>query len=159
MLTKIKMKPLALFLVGIGGFLGAISRYLLGLVVAHAVGTNWPYGTFVINVTGCFAVSFYLTLATERLSLREGWRLFFPVGFVGAYTTFSTYEYETLKLIERGAWGSALAYVALSTLVGFAAVVAAASLARRVRTNRRTEAFLAEAERESESGVATRQAE
>ena len=153
------MKPLALLLVGVGGFLGAISRYVVGLVVAHAFGSSWPYGTFIINVTGCFAISFYLTLATERLTLREGWRLFFPVGFVGAYTTFSTYEYETLKLIERGAWGSALVYVALSTLVGFAAVLAAASLARRVRTDRSSEALMAQAERESETEVATRQAE
>jgi len=118
-------------LVGFGGFLGAVARYLLGSVVANRYGTAWPLGTFIINVTGCFAIGFFLTLTTERVTLHEGWRFFFPVGFVGAYTTFSTYEYETARLIESGAWGRALSYVLGSTLVGFAAVVLAMWTARR----------------------------
>ena len=125
------MKPTALLLVGAGGFLGAIARYTLGLVVAKRFGTDWPYGTFIINVTGCFAIGFFVTLTSERFPVAEGWRLLFPVGFVGAYTTFSTYELETAKLMQAGAVGRALLYVLASTVVGFLAVIAAIAIARK----------------------------
>lgn len=125
------MKLNAILLVGLGGFLGAISRYLVGTAVAARWGTSWPYGTFIINITGCFAIAFFLTLTTERLVLHEGWRFFFPTGFVGAYTTFSTFEYETMRLVQDGAWKRALSYVMLSVLVGFLAVIGAAWTARR----------------------------
>src|SRR5689334_6955536 len=94
------MKLSALMLVGIGGFLGAIARFVVGNVVSARWGTSWPYGTFIINITGCFIIAFFLTLTTERVTVHEGWRLLFPVGFVGAYTTFSTYEFETMRLIQ-----------------------------------------------------------
>jgi CrcB protein len=125
------MKPMPLLLVGLGGFFGAIARYALGLVLAKRLGTTWPYATFIINVTGCFALAFFMTLVTERTTIHEGWRYLFPIGFVGAYTTFSTYEYETARLIETGALGRALSYVMLSTIVGFAAVVLATWVVRR----------------------------
>lgn len=125
------MKLSALMLVGCGGFLGAIARYVVGTVVANRWGTTWPYGTFIINVTGCFLIAFFLTLTAERVTVHEAWRFLFPVGFVGAYTTFSTYEYETMHLIETGAWGRAASYVVLSTIVGLAAVFSAAWIARR----------------------------
>lgn len=120
-----------ILLVGLGGSLGAISRYVVGTYVADRWGTGWPYGTFLINITGCFAIAFFLTLTTERMTIHEGWRFLFPTGFVGAYTTFSTFEYETMRLIENGAWKRALSYVLLSVLVGFAAVIGAAWTARR----------------------------
>jgi CrcB protein len=119
-------------LVGVGGFLGAISRYAVGVLVARRLGASFPYGTFVINITGCFAIAFFLTLTTERVVLNDAWRLLFPVGFVGAYTTFSTYEWETLRLVQSGAFARAALYVALSTSVGFAAVWLASSVARRI---------------------------
>jgi fluoride exporter len=123
------LKPV--LLVALGGALGAIARYLLGTAIADRYGTAWPLGTFIINVTGCFAIGFFLTLATERMTIHEGWRFFFPIGFVGAYTTFSTYEYETVRLIQSGAWGRALSYVLASTVLGFFAVVLAMWTARR----------------------------
>jgi CrcB protein len=125
------MRLNALMLVAAGGALGAIARYLVGSAVAGRWGTGWPYGTFIINMTGCFAIAFFLTLTTERFTVHEGWRFFFPTGFVGAYTTFSTFEYETLRLVEDGAWRRALSYVLCSVLVGFAAVLAATWAARR----------------------------
>src|SRR3989442_529320 len=96
------MKPGALLLVGSGGFLGAIARYAIGAVVAARLGTSWPFGTFLINISGCFAIAFFMTLTTERFVVKEAWRLLFPIGFVGAYTTFSTYEYETARLVAPG---------------------------------------------------------
>jgi CrcB protein len=125
------MRPGAIFLVGLGGALGSIARYLVGTLVAERWGTDWPYGTFLINISGCFAISFFLIYSTERAAVGEGWRFFFPTGFVGAYTTFSTFEFETLRLIQSGAWKRALSYVLASVLVGFAAVVLAAWAARR----------------------------
>lgn len=90
-----------LLLVGIGGFVGAICRYLVSIWVASRLGPGFPYGTFVINVTGSFILAFFATLAL-RLGWGDGWRLLLAVGFVGAYTTFSTFEYETLRLIVDG---------------------------------------------------------
>jgi CrcB protein len=126
------VKAQALLLVGIGGFFGAIARYVVATLVVARVGEAWPWGTFLINMSGCFAIAFFMTLTTERiLVLHEAWRFLFPIGFVGAYTTFSTYEYETARLVEEGAWARALAYVVASTVVGYLAVLAAMWSARR----------------------------
>ncbi len=124
-------QPIAL--VALGGALGAVARFLLGNLFSTRF-ASWPLGTFVINVSGCFAIGFFLTFMAQRFpaSAHEGWRFFFPVGFVGAYTTFSTYEYETLRLVQQGAWGRALSYVLASTIVGYAAVWLAVWLARRL---------------------------
>jgi hypothetical protein len=65
-------------------------------------GSAFPYGTFVINVTGSFIIGFFLAFAQERVSLSPYWRLFFAVGFVGGYTTFSTFEYESVRLLQVG---------------------------------------------------------
>ena len=126
------MNTVPILLVGAGGFLGAIARYLVALLVVARVGTAWPWATFVINATGCFAIGLFMTLFSEQVvAIHTHWRYFFPIGFVGAYTTFSTYEYETLLLIEQGRWPWALAYVLVSTGAGFAAVVLGVWLARR----------------------------
>jgi CrcB protein len=125
------MKANAILLVGAGGFLGAVARYLVGFGVTARWGTGWPLGTFLINISGCFMIAFFVTLTTERITLAEGWRYFFPIGFVGAYTTFSTYEFETARLVESGAWQKALSYVLASTVVGYAAVLLAFWTARR----------------------------
>ena len=125
------MRLTPLLLVGCGGFAGAVARYLVGVAVARVAGTAFPWATFVINVSGCFLIGFFLTLTTERVTVHEAWRFFLPVGFIGSYTTFSTYEWEILKLGEDAAWGRALGYVLASTLAGFAAVWLAAWTARR----------------------------
>jgi CrcB protein len=125
------MKLNALMLVGIGGFLGAVARFVVGRLVSDRWGTSWPWGTFIINMTGCFMIAFFVTLTAERVTIHEGWRFLFPVGFVGAYTTFSTYEFETMRLIDSGAWARAASYVVLSTVVGLFAVFLAAWVARR----------------------------
>jgi CrcB protein len=125
------MKLSALILVGLGGFLGAIARFVVGSLVTSRWGAGWPLGTFIINISGCFMIAFFVTLTSERVTIAEGWRFLFPIGFVGAYTTFSTYEFETMRLIESGAWVRAASYVVASTIVGLAAVFSAAWLARR----------------------------
>ena len=109
--------------VGLGGFLGANARYLLGLWVAGRVGTTFPYGTLVINVTGSFILGLIMGLLDAHV-LAPAVRLSLAIGFVGAYTTFSTFTYETLRLIENGSLLLATANVFGSVLLGMLAVVA-----------------------------------
>src|SRR5689334_14649785 len=88
--------------VAAGGALGAVLRYYLGGTALGRAAAPFPTATFVINVTGSFVLGLFLTLATERVHMSTHLRLAIAVGFVGAYTTFSTFEYETAKLIEDG---------------------------------------------------------
>jgi len=108
--------------IGLGGALGSIARYLVGLWIYERMGTRWPYGTFVINLTGSFIIGFALTFLDARMHLSPAWRLAIPIGFVGAYTTFSTFEYETLRLAQNGQTALALLYVVGSVVMGFAGV-------------------------------------
>lgn len=118
--------------VAAGGALGAMLRYYLGGTVLARAGTPFPTATFVINITGSLIIGFFLTLATERLHISPLWRLAVAVGFVGAYTTFSTFEYETARLVEDGDFLHALLNIILSVTLGFAAVWAGIILARTV---------------------------
>ncbi len=115
--------------VGVGGFLGAIARYMLGAYIGSRYGVRFPYGTFVINVSGSFLVGFILTLLS-RTTASPYWRYLIPIGFIGAYTTFSTFEYETLRAVQDGQAITGLLNVALSVIVGFAAVWAGAAIGR-----------------------------
>ncbi|MCC7371609.1 MAG: fluoride efflux transporter CrcB [Chloroflexi bacterium] len=123
---------LPFLVISVGGILGANTRYLVTLYVAERFGTAFPYGTLIINVTGSLVIGFFLTLATERLNLDPLWRLFFATGFLGAYTTFSSYTYEAAQLIRDGAFGLALLYLFGSVLAGmigvFLGIVAAEQL-------------------------------
>ena len=108
--------------VAAGSALGGMLRYYLGGSVLARIGREFPLATFVINISGSFIIGLFLTLVTERLSLSQHLRLAVAVGFVGAYTTFSTFEYETARLIEEGHFTLALLNVVLSVIVGFIAV-------------------------------------
>ena len=115
--------------VGAGGFLGAIARYTLGVYIGSRYGVRFPLGTFVINVSGSFLIGLILTLLA-RTTASEYWRYLVPIGFIGAYTTFSTFEYETLRAIQDGQLMTGLLNVGLSLVVGFIAVWAGASIGR-----------------------------
>lgn len=108
--------------VAAGGALGAVLRYYLGGTALARTAAPFPTATFVINVTGSFVLGLFLTLATERFNVSPHLRLAVAVGFVGAYTTFSTFEYETAKLLEDGDVTRALVYVLLSFAAGLLAV-------------------------------------
>ena len=120
-----------LIVVAFGGAIGAIARYWLGDLISSRLPMQFPLGTFLINVTGSFIIGFFLTLVGQRISVHPNWRLFIAVGFVGAYTTFSTFEYETLKLIEEGSPVSAALNVTLSLFLGFVAVWLGVTAARK----------------------------
>lgn len=119
-------------LVALGGALGAITRYWLGGVIAARWGTRFPYGTFIINLSGSFMIGLVLTLITERITVHPYWRLFFPVGFIGAYTTFSTFEYETFKAIEEKSWWVGILNVGGSVVMGFLVLWLGVILARKL---------------------------
>lgn len=108
-------------IVGVGGFAGAIVRYLLGGWAQQKWGPSFPLGTLIINVTGSFALGVFATLSL-RLVWNENWRLLIAIGFLGAYTTFSTFAFESLQLIAEGArYGSAAANILLSIVAGLLA--------------------------------------
>ncbi|MDQ3821440.1 MAG: fluoride efflux transporter CrcB [Acidobacteriota bacterium] len=118
--------------VAAGGAAGAVARYYLGNSALSRMAAPFPTATFVINVTGSFILGFFLTLASEHVNISPHLRLAIAVGFVGAYTTFSTFEYETAKLMEERGYLLAFLNVALSFIVGFAAVWTGIMAARKI---------------------------
>jgi CrcB protein len=108
--------------IGIGGFAGAVARYGIAVWIGQRWGRSFPLGTFVINVSGSFLIGLLMTLMAERFTENPQWRLLLVVGFLGAYTTFSTFEYETGALLKDGEWLFAGLNVVLSVIVGFIAL-------------------------------------
>lgn len=113
-----------------GGALGSLARYWVGSAVANRLGTKFPYGTFIINITACLIIGFALTLLGKRPEFSPAWRFLIPIGFVGAYSTFSTFEWETFSTLQTGAFMMAALYVVLSCVLGLAAVWCGVLLAR-----------------------------
>ena len=109
-------------LIAFGGALGSMARYWVGSTIASRMGTKFPYGTFVINITACMIIGFSLTFLAKRADLNPAWRFLVPVGFIGAYSTFSTYEWETPSTIRTGAFLLAAFYAITSLILGLAAV-------------------------------------
>jgi CrcB protein len=119
-------------MIALGGAAGAIARYQVASMIQDRLPIGFPYGTFIVNITGCAVMGFVTPLLTERLVSHPNWRFLIPIGFIGAYTTFSTFELETFLAVSEGAWPIALANVVASVIVGYAAlwggVVAARAL-------------------------------
>ncbi|MCL4395161.1 MAG: fluoride efflux transporter CrcB [Chloroflexi bacterium] len=119
-------------LISAGAILGANARWWVGGWIAERLGTAFPYGTLVINFTGSLALGLFLTLASERLLIDPRWRLVIAIGFLGGYTTFSSYTYESVSLLLAGQWLSGLLDLFGSAIVGAAAVVLGIFLGRLV---------------------------
>ena len=109
-------------LIAAGGALGSIARYWVGSTVAGRMGIRFPYGTLLVNLTACLIIGFSLTYLGRRADLNPAWRFLIPVGFIGAYSTFSTYEWETLSSIRSGAFFLAALYAIGSLVLGLVAV-------------------------------------
>ena len=116
--------------ISVGAVLGANARYWFGLWAAQKWGAGFPLGTFLINISGSLLLGFFMTLATQRLLIDPRWRLLFAVGFLGAYTTFSTYTYESFELLAQGQWAAGLANLLGSTLAGLLAAALGVVLAK-----------------------------
>ena len=119
-------------IVGIGGCIGSIARFWVGSYIGARMGTRFPYGTFVINISGSFLIGFSATLLTAKANLSPNWRYLIPVGLIGGYTTFSTFEFENLRSVQDGLFVNASLNVVLSVLLGFIAVWAGVVAGRTV---------------------------
>jgi len=116
--------------IALGGALGAISRYGLGIWISSKWNQGFPLHTFLINISGAFLLGFLNILFIERLTISPLWRLGIGVGFLGAFTTFSTFGLEVISLLEGGSLFTAGLYTLLSVVVGFTCVALGVGLAR-----------------------------
>jgi CrcB protein len=108
-------------LVIIGGGIGAFFRYLLSGWIYKVLGTDFPYGTLAVNVIGCLVIGLFLTMAEDRFLISPSFRIFFAVGVLGGFTTFSTFSFETVGLLKDGAIAIGLLNVGVSIVVGLTA--------------------------------------
>ncbi len=106
----------------LGAALGGLARFVAGTAIMDKYGGSFPLGTVIINITGSFLIGIIMTLLTERWSTHPNWRLFLVVGVLGGYTTFSSFEYDTLLAARRGGPVIALANVLGSVILGYVAV-------------------------------------
>jgi len=116
--------------ISIGAIAGANARWVISRFAAKILSPIFPYGTLVINVTGSFIVGFFMIWATERVLIDPRWRLLIVVGFCGAFTTFSSYAFETMAYFEQGQWLLLLTNVVSNNLLCLGAAVAGMALAR-----------------------------
>lgn len=117
-------------LVLIGGGLGALARYAVDGWVLGRLGTEFPFGTLAVNLSGSFLLGVLSAVTVERLLVSGEWRVLLGIGFLGAYTTFSTWQYESFRLLETGQWSAGLVNLFGSAVAGFAALVLGVLAAR-----------------------------
>lgn len=108
-----------IFYVMLGGAIGAVLRYLLGLACAHLAWTNIPWGTLMVNLIGCFLLGLLMAVAQKYASFSDATYLMLTVGFCGAFTTFSTFSADTFRLIEHDQWLLAIFYLSINIIGGF----------------------------------------
>ncbi len=116
----------------LGAAAGANLRYWFGAWLSQRLSSTFPYATLIINVTGSLVLGFVMTLATQRYLVNPRLRMALTVGFLGAYTTFSTYEYESVSLMLAGQWRAGLLNLGESAIIGAVAVGVGVLLARAV---------------------------
>jgi CrcB protein len=119
-------------IISIGAVLGANCRYWLGGWAVERFGAAFPYGTLIINLSGSFLLGLFITLLTGRLGIGPEWRLLVAVGFLGAYTTFSTYTYESVSLILEGQLWQGVLNLFGSSILGGLAVLLGIGLGRLI---------------------------
>jgi len=119
-----------LLLICLGGAVGTGARYLLGGLVVRWLGPDFPYGTLLINVLGSFLVGLVQQVGLSTLLIPDTLRLVLTIGVMGGFTTYSSFSYETLKLVEAGSWVGAAVYVALTTALCLGCCALGLSLGR-----------------------------
>jgi fluoride exporter len=119
-----------ILVISIGAIVGANARWLISRYLARVIGPVFPYGTLLINVAGSFIVGFYMIWATERVLADPRWRLLIVVGFCGAFTTFSSFAFETMAYLEQGQWTLMLINFVANNLLCLGAAMAGMALAR-----------------------------
>jgi len=122
---------LKILLIALFGAIGTLARYVLQGVVQIRMGGTFPYGTLFINLTGCFLLGLIGQFTLNRMVISSDWRIAIAVGFFGGYTTFSSFGWETAKMLEEGEWLRASTYVGASVIFGLLLSVAGIRLANR----------------------------
>jgi CrcB protein len=125
-------EELRLALIAIFGAIGTLARYGLQGVVQIRAGSTFPYGTLLVNLTGCFLLGLIGQFTLNRMVISPDWRVAIGVGFFGGYTTFSSFGWETAKMLEDGEWLRATAYVAATVVAGLLLSVAGIRLANQL---------------------------
>ena len=119
--------------ISLGAIVGANLRYIVSTWAMNVLSPSVPLGTLIVNTTGSFILGYFLVWTSERVLVDPHWRLLVAIGFCGAYTTFSSYSYETLKLIEGGHYSIAIVNFMANNLLALLAVLGGAVLARVVQ--------------------------
>jgi CrcB protein len=119
-------------IISAGAILGANARWVISRFAARILSPVFPYGTLFINVTGSFVVGFFMIWSSERVLLDPRWRLLIVVGFCGAFTTFSSFAFETVAYFEQGQWVMMMANFISNNLLCFGAAIAGMAVARAV---------------------------
>ena len=109
-----------IFAIGLGSFIGGVSRYLLTILIQNKTTSAFPYGTLFVNILGCFFIGLVYSLS-EKGTLNADWRLFLATGILGGFTTFSAFSMQTFFLLREGLLTTAFLYTGLSIVLGFAA--------------------------------------
>ncbi|MEO1051170.1 MAG: fluoride efflux transporter CrcB [Bacteroidota bacterium] len=120
----------SLLIIGLGGFFGSISRYLVYIWMGKRFAGAFPYGTFLANILGCLFLGVLFGLAERENVLTPQWRLFLATGFCGSFTTFSTFAFENVALQQKGDYATMLIYTGLSVVLGFMAAYLGFALAK-----------------------------
>ncbi len=119
--------------IALGGALGSMLRFYLGSSVTGRFGSRFPLGTLVVNVCACFLIGFTLEYLGRHAALSPAWRFLIPVGFIGGFSTYSTFEWEAWTSFTGGAFWIGILYVAASLIAGFIAVAVGVTVARAMR--------------------------
>jgi CrcB protein len=122
---------LRLILIAVFGAAGTLARYGLQGFVQTRTGGNFPYGTLLVNLTGCFFLGLIGQFMLNRLVISPDWRVAIAIGFFGGYTTFSSFGWETAKMLEDGEWAQVATYVAASVIAGLILTITGIRLANR----------------------------
>ena len=118
--------------IALGGAIGSMARYWVGSTISGRLGMRFPYGTLIVNITACVLLGFVSTILGKRAGLNPSWRFLIAVGCVGAYSTFSTFEWETFSTVRSGAVAIAALYALGSLILGLAATWGGAVLAEMI---------------------------
>ena len=118
--------------VALGGALGALARYAFSVSPLNKTFEQFPFPTFLVNIIGSFLIGFCLIVFADKFSVSDNMRLFIFVGFLGAFTTFSTFELEIWTLVKEGHYAMSLFYVVASVVAGFMGLVGGVALGRKI---------------------------
>ena len=121
-----------ILLIALMGAVGTLTRYGLQGVVQYRAGSEFPYGTLVVNLSGCLLLGFLGQLTLNRMVISPEWRIAMTIGFFGGYTTFSTFGWETAKMLQDGEWMHATVYITASVLAGLLLTLAGIHAANRI---------------------------